>query len=667
MASNRTHQVLGTIGAIKTLIENFPMSILNIGGVKYSSVIDFALDVLRALGFTDEMVIDLLIYEIFNIPSAIEKYTGNDGYYYDKLKKPTEEERISCYLMNTVPTATKYSPDYLKIITGSDKWGDDVFEYYVKRTPEYNDVNSQFLDSLEDSVKVIIADILTGILSCSINPEVPSEYMDSVVDNKLNQAIEIPLSYIDMFGLLDLSPVSDVGANYYNVENGLTVNNLYKSSDMNAFIWYVLNRSLSNTQVEINKTMWDSRLSAEKLDMYTRTTDEEWIKWLESRKNNNENFKYESNGFNLDDGYWTRPNSTDEYPLFPILKLGRGSYDSLLVQFPRQTYYNRDKDETSGPVEFNRSLYHFNNDYLRSIRIFNPKTIVTNMINNVLNIDPHLTIGIKYSTNKQIIEAKIDEIIRRTMEVDEVQTSDCFYSFSNDDLSDILRETELKKYQAKKLGDSATPAVKIDPAIAIDKINQINSSATSNEKISTIKKTVSEISAIPASGGYVEYSDSMNVNIGYNSQWLKDFINAIIRPIVQSVLSPQVMLLFVIDFHILGIVDFSKMDSLDINTTMSFIMKKMFNMVASLIHCVKDKIVQFIMKAVFKEIDENKRKYMIVVMKEKLEMARRLIEEAIACLPGFDFSKNRVLGQIDDVTYADITKQQLIPEADNKC
>ena len=69
-----TDKVLSTIGALNTLIENFPMNILDLFKTKtYTSVFEFIIDVLYALGVNVDEIISYLINEIFSIMPNIEE------------------------------------------------------------------------------------------------------------------------------------------------------------------------------------------------------------------------------------------------------------------------------------------------------------------------------------------------------------------------------------------------------------------------------------------------------------------------------------------------------------------------------------------------------------------------------------------------------------------
>ena len=59
--------------------------------------------------------------------------------------------------------------------------------------------------------------------------------------------------------------------------------------------------------------------------------------------------------------------------------------------------------------------------------------------------------------------------------------------------------------------------------------------------------------------------------------------------------------------------------------------------------------------------------FILLFLKEKLEDWIALLEEAMACIPLFDFSRYSVQTAIDDVNYADITQVQTVPETEKTC
>ena len=59
--ANQSTDILATIGAIQTLVENFPMGLLSALNVKkYNSSLEFLVDALRTLGVNDKEIISFL-------------------------------------------------------------------------------------------------------------------------------------------------------------------------------------------------------------------------------------------------------------------------------------------------------------------------------------------------------------------------------------------------------------------------------------------------------------------------------------------------------------------------------------------------------------------------------------------------------------------------------
>ena len=178
MASQST-DILAAIGAIQTLIENFPMGILSSLKVKtYSSSLDFLIDALRTLGVNDKEVITFVLENIVGVNNL--DYSGIDEF-------------------------------------------DNKFK------------DNAFIQGLESSVKFLLSEILANIISCSVWPKVPSEAIE--------EGYDLPLSILDPTNILTYCPTSDNGRKkYIGITPPMTPYDLAtKSTDMNAFIWHGIN------------------------------------------------------------------------------------------------------------------------------------------------------------------------------------------------------------------------------------------------------------------------------------------------------------------------------------------------------------------------------------------------------------------------------------------
>lgn len=667
-----TTEIIGTIDAIQTLIENFPMSILDVFGNKvYVNPIELITDILKQLGVNNIVLTNKIIELIFNVPNAVELYGSLSKYHYQLISKPTEEQKYEAVYELYVPTGntvTSDSPNYIYI---EDSQGNK--QYYVKKAVLPTEPQSEFLIDLENNFKNIIQTILTGLLSCSIIPEIPNEYMDYTEGGSRYNFV-LPKQYFDMTNLLDIYPLSDVGKGFYSGvdDEMLNVNNLYRTNDLNAFIWYVLHRGNTINQTETNKMMWDSRITAERngdiLDK--RTEDVDWKNWLinkpsASSASDSGIFKGIQAGGDerYIDAFHDGFNETVDLPLHPILQFEPtdifGYNNGIKISFPYQTWHKE-----SGI--FNKSIYRFNSDYLENIQIFNPRLIISEMINNLLNGNLLNDLNIQYSVQTKIFENKLDEIIKKAIEIDDLTVDDCFYTFSSEDFSNALNEMELQRYNAKQLNSETSPALKIDENFGIDAINEINSMATMNERLTSISKTIYDISTMPAKDGAIEVSDKLS--LGYTESWYNEVLMAIIRPIAKAMFTPKVMLIFLINFQIMGLIN---MDNLidSFNEVINIILKKMISIVISLVKYVRDKLLDFLVNLFIEYITPLLEKVGILLINEKLSAWINILQEALSCVPiiKFNWGAGNAQSMIDNVNYADITQTQDTPEVEKTC
>ena len=653
--SKKLNDIIGFCGAMQTLIDNFPMSVFSVKGKTYTSAIDFILDILRQIGLDEITLTDEIIKLFFNVPNAIEIYGNMGTLVYKSIKKPTDEQIKNAENRTSVPTDVSIDdPDYIVV--------DNV--YYFKTTKVSHDVQSEFVNGLEDSVKNIIMNILTAILSCSIVPEIP----DYDLDLSEQYRIELPLSLIDTCNYLNICPTTEIGQNFYNVDYNTTPNTLYKSKDLNAFIWYVLNRGTTINQTEINKMMWDSRMKAENYSDYNRNIPEQWNSWLSSKTGstttNPDNILYASGKTNeyfnaLEDS--EGKNTTTQIPLHPIIQFYPNNSvtgeKTLNLLISSQSYWQPNRT-------FNKSIYEFNKDYLENIKIFSPRVLVASMINELLNGNVLGSLGLSYSIEENYIDAQINEIIKRALEDDDMTISDCYFTFSNDEYNKMLSNMEIQRYGGKILNSETSPIIKIEKDFGIEKLNEINSMATINEKISTITKTIYDIAAIPGTDASIEISDKSS--LGYNNEWLRQILMSIIRPIVKSLLSPKLMLLFLIDFEIMGLINLEDVNAIkNINDILNIFYRKIFGAMISVIKYIKDKIIEFLLNLFFKHIEQLLNMFYAFLLNERLDAWIALLAEAAICLPRF--KQQKVLTEIDDVNYADITKTSDVPESSVTC
>lgn len=657
-------QVLGKIGAIQTLTENFPMGILDaFGGKTYSGIADFVIDALKEVGVDDRTIIQKLIELVFGVANVNEIYGRVANYYYKKINNPTEDQIEQANYEEEVPQNVEYSSSDYIFTSGGTKEA-PIYTYYQKKSPYVSDeLNSSFLVELEDSCKDIITNMLVAILSCTINPELPNKLMDPCPLKNGKEpyppltGFTVPIKLIDPYGLLNYCPTNKVGRNFYNVDDDLTVNTLYKSQDLNAFIWYVMNRGVTDIQIEENKMMWDSRVVDSKTGSSKRTDVKTWNFWLNSKSDKHDLFYCSGSGEEQKYYEAYSGGTTILKYLHPIMQLKRDAETNfaLNVKFSSQSYYTPYKSL----FDYNKTIFEFNKDYLENIRIFVPRIILSNLIETLIHGKISILDALLKSEQDNIIDKKLDMIINGVLEETDTTVSDCFFSFSNEDYIEMIQQAELEKYSATYTGGDSSPATKYNKDALLDALDSINSMATMNETINEITKTVYDIASIPSEDSSVKASDGSIAMA--NSNWLSRIVAAIMKPIVKSLLTPQVMLLFVINLEVAGMLNIND----DSDKVFELIFKKILSLFVGLARYIRDKIVEFLLKLFKEKIQPMLVQWNAILLSENINDWIRLLLEAIQCIPRFNIKTD--LTEIDNVQYADIVKTQDIPESSQTC
>ena len=442
----------------------------------------------------------------------------------------------------------------------------------------------------------------------------------------------------------------------YTVRSKYTAESLYKTNDMNAFIWYVANRG-DNTEsgediYEYNKMAWDSRILNMRDSETTRKTAEDWDSWLKSRTAYTEDlvFKKAPKGSTIKEPVET---------LYPILQMepstseNWGNLEHLVVTFPAQRYVTK-KSLLGREYDLTKTIYKFNADYLRNIKIFNWKSIIMNLLYELNGISPIPDVKFNLSLSDEIIDARLSSLILDTITADDKEVDDSYYSFSNEDYSEALKRMELQKYGAKPYQTVSSAAIQNPSGTPLETMDSIATAATLNEIKSTITRGVYSVAGTSGSTGVTK--TILSANLAVESNFLNNLLFAIVRPFVRALLSPQIMLLFCINLDVMGLIDLNNLGKRDMDAVSDFIFRKLAGIIKKLIIQIKDAIVLYLLEIVRKAITKLVDEIVILMFLEQLNDYIRLLNQIMECIRLFGIGKT--LNGIDEVNYADI-----IPEA----
>lgn len=458
----------------------------------------------------------------------------------------------------------------------------------------------------------------------------------------------------------------------YTVRPKFTAEGLYKTDDMNAFIWYVANRgdnfddsfatgdAPTTVMYEYNKMAWDSRRlnNREGEDKNKRSAQSSaatnWQQWLTSRT------AWTGNGSDL---IFENEDGTKVESLYPVLQFepseSYGHMEHIIVTFPAQRYMFQKKINEDLTLDFTRTIYKFNADYLKSIKIFNWKTIIMNLLYELNGISPVPAIRHNLSLSDEIIDARLSTLILSTIMADDKEVDDSYYSFSNEDFSEALKRMELNKYSAKPYMTAGGTAIQNPPEGTMNVMDSVSTAATLNEVTSTLTRGVYSLAGTSGSTGITK--TELSFNLAFESNFVQNLLMAIIKPFTRALLSPEIMLLFCINLEVMGLVNLKDLSKGDMDAVSDFIFRKLSGIIKKLIIQIKDAIVLHLLKIVEKELKKLKDEVTIILLHEQLNDYIRLLTQIMECIRRFGIG--RTITGIDEVNYADIIPEKKAPES----
>ena len=694
MSGNKasSNQLLGKISAYSTIVQQNLGKYLNKFSPyakEYESTLDLIIDILRTLGYSEErLVAELLevvtgdaniaavieggyhgaINSIEASLSLIESQQNNDSFIYkleDAVKVTISTiltSFLSCSISPFIPQASldTYYKEHgvpgskpINIPTHILDFSNTLHVSPVSESGKYFYDTSSFINYYKrDSGTTVQEDTTVANIREKTAEKYTIYQYQKLSDNEFESLSDEQKKLFKKFVSVSSIKVKQdetPPAEYvYTVRSKYTAESLYKTNDMNAFIWYVANRG-DNTEsgeymYEYNKMVWDSRRLNLRDSDTARNSAEDWDNWLKSRKEYTEDLYLEKDSKKIE-------------TLYPILQMepseSWGDIEHLVVTFPAQRYVTK-KKLLGRQYDLTKTIYKFNADYLQKIKIFNWKSIIMNLLYELNGISPIPDVKFNLSLSDEIIDARLSTLILDTITADDKEVDDSYYFFSNEDYSEALKKMELQKYGAKPYQTVSSAAIQNPSGTPLETMDSVATAATLNEIKSTITRGVYSVAGTSGSTGVTK--TTLSADLAIESNFLNQLLFAIVRPFVRALLSPQIMLLFCINLDVMGLIDMNNLGKRDMDAVSDFIFRKLAGIIKKLIIQIKDAIVLYLIEIVKKAITKLVDEIVILMLLEQLNDYIRLLNQIMECIRLFGIGKT--LNGIDDVNYADI-----IPEA----
>ena len=315
-------------------------------------------------------------------------------------------------------------------------------------------------------------------------------------------------------------------------------------------------------------------------------------------------------------------------------------------------------------VKLNKTIFEFNYDYIFSLKFFDTQTLVTNIIDSVLNWGLTNATA-SFSTYDKVVAGVVGKVTDEILRKEETEISDDFYSFSNREYDDLLTQARKGYNGSYKIADENGKLSYAEKDEIIKSLNRIGEASTLQEQKMVIERLLRDVTV--SMSQQEEITSQNTLYAGFGSDWacIPRLLHEVVKNVVLQVLSPKVMVLYAINCKIFNDSDTDTSKKVD---PIEFMRKNINNLLNSLIPQIGNIIVSLLLGFLMKVLQPKIKKF---VEKLNLEQAMKYVAQLKLayrqCVGAYmnwaeyfgGSASNRSV--IDNVTYADIIPKQTEP------
>lgn len=323
-----------------------------------------------------------------------------------------------------------------------------------------------------------------------------------------------------------------------------------------------------------------------------------------------------------------------------------GLLNSLLHSLTETNYRSVEEN-----YYFNRTIMEFNTDYITSLKLFDSKVVITQLIDALTNC---LSIDLNLSYEQMFVKNEIKKMVSMINETDDIVVNDCFFSFSNEEFENMIHKTELARAGLLSENGELNSTVKVDAEKILSSLNTINENTSKEEMTTIINGALTEISKSISNTEY-ELKDNVNFNVQMN--FIENLLTNLAFVITSAVISPKLYLLLGINLQMLGS---------EPNFDLAAFVEMHKQMIVSIIRSIRDKLisllVEFLQKIVGRLAEEIGKKMAV----EQIFYYKELIKRCIESFKMWGRSKYMDF-DVDNIDYADILQEESEEPNNNNC
>lgn len=283
------------------------------------------------------------------------------------------------------------------------------------------------------------------------------------------------------------------------------------------------------------------------------------------------------------------------------------------------------------------TVYEFNYDFIMGMRFFDPTVIVAKLIEGLTNI--RLGLNVKKTTTDY--QMRISEIVKNMMETNGYESTDCFFTFSNAQYDRMQEQSELKRAQLYPFQDERYKAQQVKNEDVYGILNEYDTQATLEENISVVNRAITNASATITQESLPEDKYSFGFN------FITQAIEMLSSIFVESLLSPKLLMVFVVNQKIMG---GESLGNLDLEKILEAFLGIIMSMINEIIDMILKKILEYVLEKIADLLEAASKILLLEKVDYYSRLMRLMLEACAFSLP----SNPNLASTLDVVDYADI-------------
>ena len=347
---------------------------------------------------------------------------------------------------------------------------------------------------------------------------------------------------------------------------------------------------------------------------------------------------------------------------YPVFNVNGDQVNELYIDVKTHDYWLSKNDSTSLALSLHEcypgiTVYEFNYDFVMGTQLYDAEQVASRLILSLMNLQVGGNLGFsKYETPYQM---RIAHIVKKMIEQTTSEVTDCFFTFSNEEYDNMLRQSELKRANLFPFNDSEQRYSTVDGDAVLNILREYDNNASLEENVDVIKRAIMQASASITPEAIPSDAYSIRCN------FVIELVKAIVTILIDTLFTPKLMMLILVNKEIMGgglLSYIEKKDAgVDFKDQQSFedIMKSIMNIILKMIKELINMVLQLILEEVLKKIAELIAMILDSIVAEQLnnylEIIRECVEKCTVPLWLINLFRSKNLDTVlDPVNYADI-------------